>query len=246
MRSHCAHGQAQPLNDTGVTICYAPNAPCDPVQHKRQDAIVGRDAAARIVGSGLTTNTGKGYTFTKIARNGVVLSDSAVLGDNPGDWACTRDNVTGLTWEVKRDSPTASRYFRATYSWYDDNALTNGGNPGEENAGSCPIAGRCDSKKYLEDIRATGICGKSNWRLPTVREIFTLLDLGASRANTLDVFFPNLATTPNAHPYYPNFFMTSRTRSDLYAQFIGVRIDGAIVFHAKVNGAYNTILSVAP
>ena len=39
--------------------------------------------------------------YTKIANNGLRLPDSATLGTNPTDWACTKDNNTGLVWEVK-------------------------------------------------------------------------------------------------------------------------------------------------
>jgi hypothetical protein len=40
-------------------------------------------------------------TYTKIANNGANLPDSALLGTGPTDWACTRDNRSGLLWEVK-------------------------------------------------------------------------------------------------------------------------------------------------
>jgi hypothetical protein len=41
--------------------------------------------------------------YTKIANDGSELPDSATLGTNPTDWACTKDNKTGLIWEVKTD-----------------------------------------------------------------------------------------------------------------------------------------------
>jgi hypothetical protein len=34
--------------------------------------------------------------YTKIANDGSELSDSTKLGSNPTDWACTKDNKTGL------------------------------------------------------------------------------------------------------------------------------------------------------
>jgi hypothetical protein len=40
-------------------------------------------------------------SYTMIANNGAALPNSAVLGNGTGDWACTRDNETGLIWEVK-------------------------------------------------------------------------------------------------------------------------------------------------
>ncbi|MGH9802607.1 MAG: hypothetical protein ACRD82_19755, partial [Blastocatellia bacterium] len=84
------------LNDSGVTAVDtgAPNG---------QDSQIGRDAAA---GASVLTKTGsgsKGFDFTKIANDGSSLPANATLGSAPGAWACTLDNVTGLTWEVKTD-----------------------------------------------------------------------------------------------------------------------------------------------
>ena len=36
-----------------------------------------------------------------MANNGTDLPESALLGSGPTDWACTRDNTSGLLWEVK-------------------------------------------------------------------------------------------------------------------------------------------------
>jgi hypothetical protein len=43
----------------------------------------------------------KGFDYSKIANDGSVLIAGAALGTAPVDWACTKDNITGLTWEVK-------------------------------------------------------------------------------------------------------------------------------------------------
>ena len=39
--------------------------------------------------------------YSKISNTGSVLPDSAILGTGTNDWACTKDNKTGLIWEVK-------------------------------------------------------------------------------------------------------------------------------------------------
>jgi hypothetical protein len=83
------------------------------------------------------TTGGTGYT--KIANDGSELPDSAVLGTKPTDWACTKDNKTGLIWEVK----TNDRGLRDTwkrYFWYNPDGTTNGYatyNKGEDK--TCPI-----------------------------------------------------------------------------------------------------------
>ena len=182
------------LNDTGITSCYGPNSACNPALHFKQDAMVGRDAAARIAGSGLTTNTGKGFSFTKISLVGAALPDSAALGNTAGDWACTRDNVTGLVWEIKTTSSTDVRYKNNNYTWFNPDNSKNGGNAGEADGGFCPVAGRCDTDKYIQDLRTSGICGKTNWRLPTPKEFLNIYDLGNPVTNVPYVlaFFPNV------------------------------------------------------
>ena len=196
--SGLAFAQTTSLNDTGIVICYGPSTPCEPVQHKKQDAMVGRDAAARTPGSGLTTNTGKGFSFTKISHSGGVLPDSAAQGIGANDWACNRDNVTGLTWEIKTNISTNFRYVQNTYSWWQPDSSKNGGNPGVENAGSCSSVGRCDTIKYIADVNATGLCGKTNWRMPMPKEVMNVGDYGAVSAPFfLGSTFPNAPTNTN-------------------------------------------------
>ena len=199
------------LNDTGIIICYAPTSPCDPALHKKQDAMVGRDAAARTPGSGLTTSTGKGFSFTKISRGGAALPDTAVLGDTVNEWACTRDNVTGLMWEVKTTSPTSSRYKDNTYSWYNPDPSKNGGNPGVANGGACSISGRCDTDKYIQDLRSTAICGRPNWRLPVPRELQNLMDLGTPTPGNplVSTYFPTVPSPLGSVPGNPHTLVTS-------------------------------------
>ena len=66
--------------------------------------------------------------YTKISNSGAVLPDTATLGSGANDWACTKDNKTGLTWEVKTDDG-GLRDKDWYYSWYKPNG-DNGGNAG--------------------------------------------------------------------------------------------------------------------
>ena len=57
-------------------------------------------------GTGALPKTGAGaagFDYTKIANDGSELPADAPLGSAAGEWACTRDNATGLVWEVKTD-----------------------------------------------------------------------------------------------------------------------------------------------
>ena len=114
--------------------------------------------------------------FTKVANDGSDLTAQARHGPDPKQWACTRDERTGLVWEVK----TADGGLRDKgwiYTPYDSNTQTNGGHPGYRDAtsGRCVrtlMDGRsCNTEAYVRAVNRTGLCGFSDWRLPTVAEL---------------------------------------------------------------------------
>jgi hypothetical protein len=186
--------QTKPLNDTGITFCGGAtsgnNTPCLATDPAGQDKNYGRDAQALAgtlikVGGSATNN---GFDYSKIANNGSVLPASAVLGSNLTDWACTRDNVTGLLWEVK--TTTGLRNMNHSYTWYQTGSPD--GNNGTASGGTCQTAGRCDTEKYVADVNAAGLCGAiTGWRMPTVKELEGIADLGRFNPSIDPTYFPN-------------------------------------------------------
>jgi len=126
-----AHAQTtptHPLNDTGQTACYDEvNAvvTCDAAgtgdtaARPRQDARFGRDAQAT---HGTLTKIGggvAGFDFTKICMSGEAAGEgscpaSPTQGTGANEWACTRDNVTGLVWSIETLS---GNWTDATTTW---------------------------------------------------------------------------------------------------------------------------------
>lgn len=98
---------------------------------------------------------------------------------------CVKDNKTGLTWEVKQHSGLHSK--DNTYSWYS--TTNNGGNAGKQNGGACSGSG-CDTAAFVNAVNSGGgWCGKTDWRLPTRKELKTLVD--KSQTPTIDLtYFP--------------------------------------------------------
>lgn len=198
--------QAAPLNDTGQITCYndsaatgtvSPATP-DPEQpgFTGQDCTQGRsaaDALGTLVKIGASTTPGRDYT--KIANDGSVLPASATLGSGPGDWACTRDNVTGLIWEVKVDDAAHLRHYNHIYAWYDTNDAINGGDPGWVGINLCNgtlPANLCNTSVFRDVVNLLGLCGATDWRLPTANELLSLLDFGKGTGPYIDAaWFPD-------------------------------------------------------
>jgi hypothetical protein len=96
--------------------------------------------------------------------------------------------MTGLTWEIKTDNGLRDR--NNTYTWYIPDSAVNGGAPGLQNGGNCTDSG-CDTQAYVQAINDLKLCGASDWRLPTKRELLSIVDNGRLKP-AIDVrFFPN-------------------------------------------------------
>lgn len=191
-------GFAGGLNDTGQTTCSNDTSEVspEPSTHPRQDCSMGRDAAAA---AGLLPKIGagsKGFDYTKIANNGRVLPATASLGPGADQWACTRDNLTGLNWEMKT-TDGGLHHWTWSYTWYDDiHTDNNGGDAGAKGGNTCGGTlpkNECNTQAYAAAVNAAGLCGWRDWRLPTRVELYGLVDHGIDpgEPNTDSIYFPN-------------------------------------------------------
>ncbi|MDP5137338.1 DUF1566 domain-containing protein [Rheinheimera baltica] len=192
----------QPLNDTGITFCGGAasgnNSPCNGSEPTGQDAHYGRDAA---YAAGALTKVGgghAGFDYTKIANNGSELPGSAELGAGPNDWACTRDNVTGLLWEVKLNDSTHLRHMGHTYTWYDSQSPDgNAGSLGNTSSCSNTLGGEnCNTENYVTAVKATNLCGYSDWRMPLRHELLSIINYNRVNPSIDTSFFVN---TPSSN-----------------------------------------------
>lgn len=193
------------LPDTGQDVCYndtaadgvaAHNAASiarDAGSHPRQDCRYGHDAAAAAWQSAKTGAGAQGFDYSKIANNGTVLAAGAALGYFDTDWACTRDNITGLTWEVKIDDG-GLRDKDHTYAWYSTDAASNGGDAGGTGGNTCnaTLPGNlCNTQAFVTAVNAAALCTYTDWRMPTQRELLTLVYADGSNPSIVPYYFPN-------------------------------------------------------
>lgn len=133
-----------------------------------------------------TTNGGEVRTFSvggtgysKIANNGTVLSDTATLGTKPTDWACTKDNATGLIWEIKT-TDGGLHDSSNTYTWFQSQNSN-----GTENGGVCK-GSDCDTDAYTKSVNKQTLCGSQNWRMASYEELSSLVQCSGGKYNKLD------------------------------------------------------------
>lgn len=207
----------KPLNDTGQITCYNNSAATGTVGvnpapeaagFEEQDCTQGRsaqDALGTLPKHG--SSSVKGHDYSKICMSGEAAGEGTcpanpALGSGANDWACTRDNVTGLVWEVKVDDAGHMRHYKHRYTWYDTNGAINGGNAGTAgNTSTCgnTLGGQtCNTTNFRNAVNAlTGanrLCGKTDWRLPTANELHSLVDYQRASGPMIDAgFFPNTA-----------------------------------------------------
>lgn len=111
-------------------------------------------------------------SYTKLGVGGVELPDGADHIDNGGPWLMTRDNVTGLIWEIKQDKDDLPDYENPSdadnaYAWTDA------------------------SDGFIAGLNDANFGGSGDWRLPTVKELTTLVNSGLSPAIDAS-WFPNI------------------------------------------------------
>ncbi len=174
------------LNDTAIIDCGdidKNDLACSVIGFPNQDVEHGRDLSYPDDADGHV-----GFNFTKLDASGTPLDHMV------GNWSCVRDNITDLVWEVKTiDGGLMDQ--ENSYTWYNSDSNTNGGDAGTKGGGLCTGGIACDTEDYVSAVNQAGLCGANDWRMPTPTELLSIGDLSVPNftdTGTVDeVFFLN-------------------------------------------------------
>jgi Protein of unknown function (DUF1566) len=161
---------AWPVPDTGQTKCYNNTAeiPCP----APGEPFYGQDGNYSI----------DPPSYTKLDANGAVLSDDAAT------WAMIKDNVTGLLWENKTSDGSIHDGAKR-FTWCDMNPANNGGNQGE--CGTSTGNAATDTEAFIKALNDVMFGGFSDWRMPTPKELTTIVDRSLINPAVTAAWFPN-------------------------------------------------------
>ncbi|WP_169446396.1 DUF1566 domain-containing protein [Leucothrix mucor] len=210
------------LNDTGITQCADGSTnglSCPVADYPDQDAQYGRDFNNNDDSDGHA-----GFSYTKLDINGNTLLANAE------SWSCVKDNVTGLIWEVKQGGngtvgDEGLHDADDSYTWYSTDTNNDGGFAGfDDTSENChgyysgDATSYCNTEAYINRVNTQRLCGASDWRLPALEELRSIVSYDRVNPSIDTDYFPN---TKNSG-YWSSSLMASSPYADLsdYASLV--------------------------
>lgn len=186
------------VNGTGITwggnYPTGNNSSCTGEAIEQQDCSLGRELTHNDDADGRV-----GFSFTKFNNNGVDV------GNNASDWQCVQDNVTGLMWEIKSGGngvigDEGINDADDRFSWHNSDPSSNGGGSGFMNNQGEVCSDydsenpqtHCNTQAFVERMNKNAWCGFADWRLPTRKELLSIVDYGNALPMMDNDYFPEI------------------------------------------------------
>ena len=198
-------GDLPALSDTGITWGGDyPKGNHDTCKAKVLDSAAAVSEAQGDILRYQDCSQAKGVAFKYLvfdSRGQALGSSAAVKGGE-----CVLDEISGLMWEVKMpaDGIPGNQGLHDgddLFTWYNSNTKQNGGAIGDWNSKLAQCTGYvkgqpttyCNTEEYLNRINRQGLCGFSDWRLPSRIELESLVHYGRTEPAINTQFFPGTA-----------------------------------------------------
>ncbi len=188
-----------PWPDTGQTKCYdgSVEISCPSLG----ESFYGQDAQYQ----GLTRS------YTKLGLGGAELPDDALHIDEGGPWIMTRDNVTGLVWELKTSANRNDKY-----TWSDAQNV------------------------FAAALNNSNFGGFNDWRVPTVKELISLVDASTYEPALDKDRFPKTGFSVNLSGFMSEYWTSTSDAADTtkYGWTINFNIGRTSSSFYKTNSYY--------
>ncbi len=126
-------------------------------------------------------------SISAIAEMHKISGSGEILALESEAWSCVLDDEQSLVWEVKSEEEGV-QYSLNTYTWFDGESGRGNGTFSK----NCYWGKNCNTLSFTADVNKANLCGYSDWRLPSLDELNTIVDYYGESDTLIDAdFFPN-------------------------------------------------------
>jgi prepilin-type N-terminal cleavage/methylation domain-containing protein len=178
--------------------------------------------------------------FVKIDSRGSKLISTETF------WNCVLDESSGLMWEAKQNNNSIHNHGEH-FTWWNTDPSINQGVEGRERhyirqGNSCKgfninqPSTFCNTQRFTERVNAEQLCGHSDWRVPTLKELNSIVDKTKSYPAANSTFFkwPTAANQPNT--FWTNTGVSNKPDT---VWFIGFLTGSPM--HAEKSGGFDGV-----
>lgn len=163
---------------------------------------------------------------SNLPLNLVRLDSSGAITPLDTQTVCIEDQNTKLIWEVKTalgSATGAKREYNYQYTWFNPLENANGGSSGFEGGiNDCSeTLDRCNTSQYVEALNTAALCNQTNWRMPKLSELVSLMQFGPIPLGNGNVLLNDSLFTNTQEFYYWTASPVAGFSAQAWAIFMG-------------------------